>query len=211
MADGVNLNEGAGPKKVATDDVSGTHYQMIKLVSGYDQDTAVVPATATRGLWVDTKSSVVRLQATPVISNGAVYATGDCLGPIQTVAGAAINNGDPGKLLAVTILDKTQAQRSAIDLYFWDRAVTTAADNALFTISDADMVFCLGGIAIATGDYNTAWPGTPTNNIATKILATPLPFVLSGSTNLYMQAIVRGTPTYTSTSDIVISLLIERG
>lgn len=210
MADNLNFNEGIGPKKVATDDIAGTHYQQMKLVDGTLDSSAVIPGSATKGLFVDPHLATVRLQITPVISNAVAYATGDALGPIQTVANAVRVSGGSGKLLAITVLDKTQAQRAAIDFQFFDRTVTTVADNAVYSgTSDADAVFCLGVIPVATGDYNTAWAGTPANNVATKVLATPLPFTLNG-TSLFFQAIVRGTPTYTSTSDIVISLLIQQ-
>lgn len=185
MADNVQITAGSGTT-VATDERNAFHEQLV--VAG---------------------NHIKRIQVTPVISTSA-YATGDCLGPLQTLTAAARFSGGHGEILAVTILDKTQAVRAAMDLFFWDRSVTTAADNALFTVSDADQLFGLGGFAVATGDYNTAWPGTPTNSIATKILATPLPFVANAS-DLFMQAIVRGTPTYTTTSDIVISVLIRQG
>lgn len=185
MADNVAINAGIGTT-VATDERNSAHEQLV--VAG---------------------AHLTRIQVTPVIDTAA-YATGDCLGPLQTLTGAARFTGGTGRILAATILDKTQAQRAAIDLFFWDRSVTTAANNAPFTCSDADMVFCLGGFAVATSDYNTAWPGTPANSIATKILAAPLPFVSNGTT-LFMQAIVRGTPTYTATTDIVISVVIEQG
>lgn len=171
-------------------------------------DQRTVAGTAVHEQIVIAGKNLTRIQVTPVIDTSA-YATGDCLGPLQTVTGACRFSGGGGEILAVTIVDKTQAQRAAIDLLFFDRTVTTAANNAPFQCSDADMLFSLGLIAVATGDYNTAWPGTPLNSLATKVLATPHPIITS-ATDLFMQAIVRGTPTYTSTSDIVISLVIRQ-
>lgn len=185
MADNVAITAGIGTT-VGTDERNSAHEQLV-----------------VRGL------HLTRLQITPVISTSA-YTSGDCLGPLQTVASAARFTGGGGKIRAITILDKTQAQRAAIDLLFFNQTVTTAADNAAFSCSDADMINALGLVAVATGDYNTAWPGTPLNSLATKIIAEPgLPFTVA-ATSLFMQAIVRGTPTYTSTSDIVISLLVEQ-
>jgi len=188
VSDNVLVNQGVGTT-VATDERTG---------AGGAAHEQIVIATA----------FLPRSQATPVIDTAA-YATGDCLGPLQSIANVARYSGGAGLLRAVTVLDKTQAQRAAIDLIFFDRMVTTAANNAPFQCSDADMAFCLGVIAIAAGDYNTAWPGTPLNSIATKIIGDGLPLPLSG-TSLFMQAVVRGTPTYTSTSDIIIGLAIQQ-
>lgn len=151
---------------------------------------------------------VTRTQVTPVINTSA-YTSGDELGDLQQITSAGRYTGAAGLLRAITVLDKTQAQRSAIDVLFFDRSISVAGNNSPFLPSDADMANCLGIVAIATGDYNTAWAGTPTNSIATKILATPLPFVVAATT-LYALAVVRGTPTYTSASDLVFSYLIEQ-
>lgn len=184
MADNVTINQGVGTT-VATDERGAAHEQ-------------IVVAT----------SFVVRSQQTPVINTSA-YTAGDELGGLQTITGAARYTGGAGRVLAVTVLDKTQAQRSAIDVLFFDRSISVAGNNNPFAPSDADMANFLGLVAIATGDYNTAWAGTPTNSVATKILATPLPFVVA-ATSLYALAVVRGTPTYTSASDLVFSYLIEQ-
>lgn len=188
MADNVTINAGIGTT-VSTDQ---------RTVGGISVHEQIVIGVGI----------LPRFQATPVIDTAA-YATGDCLGPLQTVSNVARYSGGSALLRAVTIVDKTQAQRAAIDLVFFDRTVTTAANNAPFQCSDADMLFCLGVVVVATGDYNTAWPGTPLNSIATKVLATPHPLILNG-TDLFMQAVVRGTPTYTATSDIVVSLAVEQ-
>lgn len=176
--------------------------------SGTDGDYQP-PITDSEGLlWVRPAPKKVRLQATPTISNGAIYASGDQIGGLMTLSNAARKLGGSGKIVSVTILDKTQAQRAAIDLLFFDRSVTVAGDNAVATFSDADMINCLGVISVATGDYNTAWAGTPANSIATK-KDINLPYVLNG-TDLFCVAVVRGTPTYTSTSDLVFSFSCEQ-
>lgn len=184
MADNVLINQGVGTT-VATDERNSAHEQ-------------IVVAT----------SFVTRTQVTPVI-NTAAYTSGDELGDLQQITNAVRYTGAAGRLLAITVLDKTQAQRAAIDVLFFDRSITVAGNNNPFAPSDADMANCLGLVAIATGDYNTAWAGTPTNSFATKILATPLPFTCNATT-LYALAVVRGTPTYTATSDLVFSYLIEQ-
>lgn len=224
MADNVAITAGSGTS-IATDDIGGAQYQRVKIAAGPDgTHTADVAGRAVSGtsgaLYVENRPRIARFQLTPVISNGVAYASGDCLGPLQTVSNAVLYSGGSGVLTGITVLDKTQAQRPPMDLVFFDRTVTTAADNAAFTCSDADMVFCLGVIPLTTGLYNTAFPGTPLNSILTVPNPTVtaavnaagmlrFPLVLNG-TDLFVQAIIRGTQTFTSTSDIVISLTIEQ-
>lgn len=170
-----------------------------------DYQPAITDATGR--LWVRPAPVQVRLQITPTISNGAIYASGDVIGGSSAsiaLSNAARVSGGSGIVQSITVLDKTQAQRAAMDIMFFDRSVTAAADNAAVATSDADMANCLGVVPI--GPYNTAWPGTPANSIST-LLNVGLPFVLNG-TDLHVVIVVRATPTYTSTSDLIFSFTI---
>jgi len=53
MADNVAITAGAGTT-IATDDVSGVHYQRVKLVDGTLESTAAIVGTAISGLRVQT-------------------------------------------------------------------------------------------------------------------------------------------------------------
>lgn len=260
MADNVPITAGTGTD-IATDDVSGVHYQRVKLVNGtlnatdaiggdatngLDVDvTRVIPGTSathlgkaedaahatadtgvaalavrrdsavvgsdtdgdystinvdsTGRLWVRPAPVQVRLSVTPTISTSPAYTSGDCVGDLQTLSNAARVSGGSGIIQSICVLDKTQNQRAAMDLMFFDRSVTVAGDNSAVAMSDADMANCLGIVAI--GGYNTAFPGTPLNSFST-LVNVGLPFVLNG-TGLFVQPVVRGTPTYVGTSDLV--------
>ena len=169
-----------------------------------DGNYATFNTDATGRLWVRPAPVQVRIAVTPTISTSPAYTSGDCLGGLQTVSNAVRVSGGTGTLLSVVILDKTQAQRAAMDLVFFDRSVTVAGDNAAFNTSDADMANCLGVISI--GPYNTAWAGTPLNSVST-LYNIGLPIVLNG-TDLFCQAVVRATPTYTSTTDLIFNYTI---
>lgn len=173
-------------------------------LSDTDGDYQPAITDASGRLWVRPAPVQVRIQVTPTISSGSAYASGDVVGGQQTISNAARVSGGSGIIQSITVLDKTQAQRAAMDILFFDRSVTVAADNAAVATSDGDMVFCLGVVSI--GPYNTAWPGTPLNSIST-LINVGLPFVLNG-TDLFAVAVVRGTPTYGSTSDLVFSYTI---
>lgn len=170
--------------------------------SGTDGDYSTINVDSVGRLWVRPAPVQQRIQVTPTISSSPAYTSGDCVGGLMTFANAARVSGGSGIVQSIIVLDKTQAQRAAMDLLFFDRSVTVAGDNAAVAMSDGDMAFCLGVVSI--GPYNTAWPGTPLNSVST-IINVGLPFVLNG-TDLFVQAVVRATPTYTSTSDLVFTL-----
>jgi hypothetical protein len=153
--------------------------------------------------WVRPAPKTIRISVTPTISTSA-YASGDCIGGLMNFSAAVRKSGGSGIIQSILVIDKTQAQRAAMDLLFFDRSVTWAGDNAAVAMSDADMANCLGVIPI--GPYNTAWPGTPLNSIST-LINVGLPIVLNGA-DLYVGAVVRATPTYGSTSDLIFIITI---
>lgn len=170
---------------------------------GADGDYSPVQLDGSGRLWVRPAPVQTRISVTPTITAGA-YGSGDCLGGLMTFANAARVSGGSGIVQSICVLDKTQAQRAAMDLLFFDRSVTVAGDNNPVATSDGDMANCLGVVQI--GPYNSAWPGTPLNSFAS-LFNVGLPFVLNG-TDLFVQAVVRATPTYTSTTDLVFILTI---
>jgi hypothetical protein len=202
MADNVAITAGTGTS-IATDDVSNVHFQKVKLDVGGDGASVAALGDAAGRLLVRPAPSTVRIQITPTIDT-AIFASGDCIGGLQDIANAARVSGGSGIIQSILVLDKTQAQRAAIDILFFDRSVTVAGNNAAVAMSDADMAYCLGIVQI--GPYNTAFPGTPLNSIST-LLNVGLPFVLNG-TSLYAQAVVRATPTYTASTDLVFTYII---
>ncbi|HMI47741.1 MAG TPA: hypothetical protein VK481_03645 [Gemmatimonadaceae bacterium] len=217
MPDGVAITEGVGTT-VATDLISSQHYQRTKQTLGPD-GTATADwagrAVGTDGIgYVDHRVYRQAFTITPTISNGAAYATGDCLGGLNTIANAARSTGYGGVIQSVTIIDKTQAQRAAIDILFFKDAVTSAGDNNPVAFSDADQANSAARVCVLVGSYNTAWPGTPLNSVAylPDTMAAnyvgpkmEIPYICAATT-LYMQLVVRGTPTYTSTQDIIVIL-----
>lgn len=167
--------------------------------SGTDGDISTLNVDAQGRQWVRPAPVQVRISVTPTVSTTPAYTSGDVVGGLQTISNAARISGGSGIIQSIIVVDKTQAQRAAMDILFFDRSVTVAADNAAVATSDGDMANILGVVSI--GPYNTAWPGTPLNSVST-LLNVGLPFVLNG-TDLYAVAVVRGTPTYTSTSDLI--------
>jgi len=144
----------------------------------------------------------------PTITAGA-YSAADQLGDEMVidigVADDAIHSAL--RLTSVVVIDDAN-QDDAMDILFFDRSVTPAADNAAGAFSDADLLFCLGGVKIVAGEYVSL----AANSVATHIPTVPL--TLKGQTGggdakIYAYAITRGTPTYVATDDLTFNFAFE--
>jgi hypothetical protein len=149
------------------------------------------------------------VEVTPTVQ-AALYADGDQLGGVQELSSAVRDpeNGMHGGVLhSISIVDKA-SQASALEILFFDESPTlTSSENAALDISDAEMADkCLGSVAIAAADY----VALNANSVAT---VNDLGLILkgaNGSTSIYAAIRCGGTPTYTSTSDLVIRYGIEQ-
>lgn len=201
MADTVQL-PGTGAI-VSTDEVSigGTvqQVQRVKLVDGTDGGTEGLPGTAARGLSVDPRLSVVRRSQVPTVSLTA-YSSKDAIGGLLTFTGAARSAGGSIRVEAVQVVDRDQEMKD-LDLVLFDRAITAPTDNAIFAPSDAELDYCVGRIPIRSFD----WADFSTNAVA-HVLA-GLSAVLNG-TDLYGVLVARGTPTFTASTDLTVTLSI---
>jgi hypothetical protein len=199
MADNVSITAGSGTA-VATDDAGGVHYQQIKLVDGTADSTAVIPGSASRGLYVDPHGTTTRIQVTPTISAASIYAAKDAIGGIMTFAGATRTSTGGGILESVTIVDKDQ-ELSPMDLVLFSATIAgTVTDNAAFDPTDADLLNCVGWIPILAGDY------ADFNDNAVAVRAGLGIAYTCAATSLFGALVARATPTYTNTSDIVVTL-----
>lgn len=187
---------------VATDDVAGVHFQRMKLVDGTLDGTEAIPGSAARGLTVDPRLKVARLAQTPAISNGVAYAAKDAIGGLLTFANAARAAGGSCRIDSVQIEDKGQ-QLAALDVVFFDRSITAPTNNAVFAPTDAEVANVVGFVSVAAGDY----ADFSTNAVA------DVPFgrevVLNGA-DLYAVLVARGTPTYTSVADLVVTVTVTQ-
>lgn len=201
MADNVTL-PGTGAA-VATDDVavnggSTAQVQYVKVVDGTANGTEGLPGSAARGLTVDNRFKVTTIAVTPTVSSGSAYAVKDAVGALYTFANAARASGGSGRVEKVSIVDKGQ-QMVALDVVFFKATFTAPTDNAVFDPTDAELGDFIGHVSIYSGDY----ADFNDNSVATKLC--DLPFSLTG-TDLFAAVVARGTPTYTSTSDLIVTL-----
>ncbi len=141
-----------------------------------------------------------QVQVIPVISAG-IYAANDQLGDIMELASFEDKDNKGVLLRDISILDEA-TQSDAMDILFFDRTITIAADNAASIISDADMAFCIGQVKIVAGDYVLSGS---TSSMASK---RNIDLVLSSNegvpvANIFAVAITRGTPTYAAVDALV--------
>ena len=140
------------------------------------------------------------LVATPTVSVSPAYSSGDLIGGKLSLANAIRVAGLGGTITNAILTDKGK-QNAAIDivLFSTDPTNTTFTDNGVLTIADADLINIIGVIPVTSyASFNDNSVGY-INNVA-------IPFKLASGTTLYACLVSRGTPTYTSTSDLQLTL-----
>lgn len=142
----------------------------------------------------------IRVSQTPTISAGAIYAAKDVVGTLLTFANAARFAGGSGRVVAVQVVDKDQ-ERANMDLILFDASPTVASDNSPFDPTDAELSTCVGWIPLANGFY------TDFTDNSVLHMDVDLSYVLA-ATSLYGVLVARSTPTYTATSDLVVTLTL---
>ena len=191
----------------ATNSISSVVYPVIQVELGTTSAaTAPLDGTAARGAYVDQRSLVVVVSATPTITAGA-YTAGKAVGGLLTFSNAARASGKPIEIVGARILDKAAntTANSVYELYLFDRTFTASADAATFTPSDSDAANGYEVLAFAATDAYVT--GANTWNRWSNARR---PIILPNGTDLFGQLVTRTTPTYGATSDIVVSLHIRQ-
>jgi hypothetical protein len=150
-------------------------------------------------------SKYYRSTVTPVVGASAIYADGDRLGSTMTVVTGAAGK-EASTLRTISLVDAA-AQKSAMNVLFFSQSPTIAsADNAALNLTDANMAYYLGHVAIAATDYVDS-----TSNAAACVKDINLFGLASSSTNGTIYAVLEsgGTPTYATTSDLVFTFTFE--
>lgn len=142
----------------------------------------------------------VRPTVTPTITAGA-YSDGDVVGGLLTFDLTGYPNA--GFFLnRVLLLDKSD-QKAALLLHLYNDSPTAIADNDAYARSDADLLKWIGSVAIGT--YVSV---STTNATAVVVDLNDMYWTDKGKIYGYLQCNA-STPTYVSTSDLVLSLYIS--
>lgn len=138
------------------------------------------------------------ISVTPAIQ-AAAYDTGDVLfNGTATITDAMRVNGGRGELRSINVLDKAD-QGAKITLVFFSVTRSLGSANGAPSISDADAADILGYVVIDTADYLDVGGAkfATLRNVGLLLEAD------AASRDIFVSAIVTGTPTYGSTSDLV--------
>lgn len=156
--------------------------------------------------WVPRINATKVVTVTPTISTSA-YTSGDQIGGIMTITDVIRqdSNGRFGtsELVEVTILDGSK-QDVAIDVWLFNKSPTvTSVDNGAFAMTYANMQDqSLGVVQLgASGTYSDA-SATSICSTANLNIPVQVAFTASSPTNIYAIAVVRGAPTYASTTSL---------
>lgn len=255
MANNTTVTPGTG-LTVATDDVGGTHYQVIKLAAG-TEDSAVrlgsledaahssgdagIMALAVRNdagsvlagttgdyipLTTDSSGNLRSLvtgtvalsatevhmgqvggttqivQVTPTVSTTPAYTAGDIIGGIMTFTNALRITSGTGAVLSVNVTE-VGTQKAAIDLILFSASPAggTYTDNGAPTWDTGDYNKLLGVIHVLAADYTTYGA----ISVAT-VRNQPVGVWGNAVANIYGVMVAVGTPTYSATTSLRITI-----
>ncbi len=134
----------------------------------------------------------VLFAVTPTLDTSA-YGTGDVLFDRTQCNGIFRIADGTGVLQSIQVIDQDD-NGVAIDFYIHTTNQTLGTANAAPSISDANAAELLGPFSIATGDYKDLG-GVKVGKISN--IGQPIKAV-SGTDDLYISAVVTGTPTFTA-------------
>lgn len=175
--------------------------------AGTDGDYSAFSMAATGEQRVMAHRELVRVAVTSggLTTAATAYTTGDQVGNQFTITNAGRASGGSGMIVGVQVISAADTI-GPMDIIFFDSSVTLAADNAAFAISDADALKIVG-LAQLTGAYDLG------NNRICQAFNLAIPFVCSGSANLYAglltRAAIAATP-FAAATDIQLNIYIER-
>lgn len=154
------------------------------------------------------ENNLVEFSQSPTITSGSAYVVGYAVGGLFTFAnavlGASSSPSQSGKILSVLISDKAK-QNAALDLILFDSAPTAPTDHTAFAPSAADIAKIVGVVSITAAMYSSF-----SANAAAWLNPNLKFFLAAAGTSLYGILVARGTPTYASTSDLQLRLLISQ-
>ncbi len=148
------------------------------------------------------------IQVTPnTASFSTPYSSGDVVGSLNTIVGAALDSGACSNLISLVVTDAGN-QKSDLDFLFFSDVLSVAqTDNGAYSLNDADLPLLMGRVSVAAAAYqssSTVNAEATTKNIQLLLQAK------AGIKNIYMLVVARAGPTYGSASDLIITLGLEQ-
>lgn len=170
-----------------------------------DGDYSAISVDSTGNMNTVSRRDLQRIAVgvTGVTTATTAYTAGDTVGTLITVANAARVTGGGGVIVGVTLIDQSDII-GPYDVLFFDSTVTLAADNAAFTISDADSLK-LVAILQLPGSFDIG-----ANRVA-QSYNLAIPYVCAGGTSLFAALITRNGHTFFTAGALPqINVYVER-
>lgn len=204
MADNTTLNLGSGGDVIATDDIGGVKYQIVKNAFGA-LDTATM-VDATNPMPVAPFGFPVTVQTDVTLPTGASYGSGNAISnsassPTSggfTFTGAARKSGGSGIITDLCVCSSNDpATRLAGEILLFNQAVTNINNASAFAVSDAEIKTCIGIIPFSLFDAG--------NNGFAHIVGLNMMFTCVGTANL--RFLLRARNAYTWATSEVLSFM----
>ena len=145
----------------------------------------------------------ITITVNPVLTVAGAYIANDFVGTSATAlifANAARVAGGSGIIKSAVLIDAA-LQSIACELWLFDTAVTPPADNAAWTISDADAATCIGVIPFSS------YYASALNSVSNGVVPNGGIEFSAIATTIWGCLVTRGTPTYASL-DLTVRLNI---
>lgn len=139
-----------------------------------------------------------KITNTITTTNASAYTAEDNIGGINTIANVLRVSGGTEILMDILIWDKDD-QKAALQIDYWDASPSGTYTNDAGQVIAGDSAKWLGTVEVSASDYKT------TGAVAKAVL-TNLGVVLkgNGSRNIFFTIKTTDTPTYTSTSGLIV-------
>ena len=170
-----------------------------------DGDYAAISVSSTGEMQTLARRDLQRISVgvTGVTTATTAYSAGDQVGSLITLSNAARISGGGGTIVGVTLIDPSDII-GAYDVVFFDATATLAADNAAFSISDADSLEIVGIVQLA-GAFDIG------GSRVAQSWSMALPYVCNGGTSLFAALITRiGHTFFTGGSLPQLIVYVER-
>lgn len=192
MADNTVINVGSGGDTIADDDIGGVKFQRIKLIHGVD-GTNDGDVSNTNPLPVSVRNSQQWYGPTAVPGvAAAAYASLDQFGTLITLTNAARATGGGGFITGISFSDGDDLI-TGLDMFFFHDTPSLAADNGVFSLSDADTDKILWIARLTT------FEDLPLNKVNTQLMGISIPYFCTG-TSLFVAIRIFTAYTLVSTS-----------
>lgn len=154
-------------------------------------------------------SNQIKVQVAQTVTASSAYTSGNAIGGLMTIAGAARVSGSlgaagTGGILSAMVMNSKSLQTTQVDVVFFDANPTgsTCTDKTAFSLATADFDKVVGYLTIpGTAANGAGWVAGTVGSLGIPTYY-PITYDLASATSIYACAVTRGTPTWTATTDV---------